>query len=292
MKLSLGVFFGLLTVLLWGVADFYASLLSRKYGVQKTLLKVQVLALALALIPGLLFYRASFFTLWSWGTMLQLVFIGLVQGASYIVFYKGLAEGLVSVVCPISACWSLVTVIWAGLFWGEALSTVRYGGIAAILLGVVLTSIAPKEVSQLNRAQLARGSVEGFLALILWGISLTQIVPFVREHGWFWPIFWMRVWAYFFVIIAFKLFPKFLNQHANLKTSFWPFLGVAFCDIGGLFCFSEGARVSFASLVAPLSSSFPLVTIALAMLFFHEKLSFSQKLGVAISLTGIFLISI
>lgn len=49
---------------------------------------------------------------------------------------------------------------------------------------------------------------------------------------------------------------------------------------------------NYTIIVAPVSATFPVVTIFLARIFFGEKLEFNQKTGVILVLIGLILLSI
>lgn len=294
MELSLGVLLGLGTFFLWGVGDFYAAALCRTHGIQRTLMWTQILALGLAAAyPLYQFYLNPDFcyeiplrAIWFLGIL------GAIQAVSYVVFYKGLGEGVVSVVSPISASWSLIAVLWGWFVWGEVLEPFGYGGVFLILSGIFLTAVQPAKVRELTGKQMAKGTLEGFIAMILWGISLTMLIPVTREYGWFLPVMVMRLWAFLFLVAFFFVFPRVLKTPRIVSPPLFAYAAVAACDIGGLFLFGEGVRHSLASIVAPVAASFPLITILLAAVSFREKLSWSQIVGIVFVLGGLILLSL
>lgn len=292
MDLSIGVLMGMGTLVLWGVGDFYAALLCRRHGIQRTLIWTQILALGAASLLPLVWFLCdpNFYFQFPLKLLWNLAWLGAIQAVSYVAFYKGLGEGVVSVVSPISASWSLIAVLWGWLVWQELLEGRQYAGVVVIIIGVFLTALEPAQVRELTGKQLAKGAAEGFLAMLLWGISFTLLVPMVREFGWYLPSMLMRLWAFLFLILFFALFPQFLRTPRIVKPPLLAFLGVAACDIGGVFFYGEGVRQGLASVVAPVSAAFPLITILLAAAQFQEKLFLSQKIGIAATLAGLILL--
>lgn len=70
--------------------------------------------------------------------------------------------------------------------------------------------------------------------------------------------------------------------------------GVLIGLLGGLgeLAYFEALRVGKASVVGPLTSLFPLLTVLLALLFLKERISAVQTVGVLLALVSIFVLSI
>lgn len=99
MALVEGALVAFAAMLMLGVCDFWGKKAVDELGDFPALLWTQ----ALGFIP-LIAYVALFTTmpLLSTDTLLLLVFAGLVNFFAWLVFYKGLGEGMASVVVPIS----------------------------------------------------------------------------------------------------------------------------------------------------------------------------------------------
>jgi len=63
-------------------------------------------------------------------------------------------------------------------------------------------------------------------------------------------------------------------------------------DVFGLLTYNMGISTEFVSIVAPISSAFPVVTIILAYIFLKERMVLNQKIGAVLILTGLILISL
>ena len=61
---------------------------------------------------------------------------------------------------------------------------------------------------------------------------------------------------------------------------------VGLCDVGANMLFSIATTRGFLSVVSVLSALYPVVTVALAALVLHERVSAVQRLGVAGALVG------
>jgi drug/metabolite transporter (DMT)-like permease len=132
--LNLGVPLGLGSGLCWGAADFLGGLQSRRLPALTVAFWSQVagaLALAATLVVlGVRPLAAEF----AWGMA-----AGVGGGLALVLFYRGLAEGTMSVVAPVSACSAIIPVA-AALLTGEQPGALAGLGVLAAITGVVLVS--------------------------------------------------------------------------------------------------------------------------------------------------------
>jgi drug/metabolite transporter (DMT)-like permease len=132
--LNLGVPLGLGSGLCWGAADFLGGLQSRRLPALTVAFWSQVaggLALAATLLVlGVRPLAAEF----AWGMA-----AGVGGGLALVLFYRGLAEGTMSVVAPVSASSAIIPVA-AALITGEQPGALAGLGVLAAITGVVLVS--------------------------------------------------------------------------------------------------------------------------------------------------------
>jgi drug/metabolite transporter (DMT)-like permease len=286
----MGIISGLLSMLGWGTADFLAAKSSRKIGNVLTLFWMQLVGFSIALIYFLINFRSFNINDIS-EIIVILIIIGFLQTVAYLAFYRGLKEGQVSLVSPIGASWAMVTVILSVIFFKEVLQTNQIVAIILIILGIILVSINIKEFLRRERFTLLAGTKEGLIAMFGWGLSLFLIIPPSKILGWFLPVFLFRLFS-----ILFLTSYIFIGKQ-SFKMSFQPsllalLLPIGFLDTGAFFSYSFGVSGEYASIVAPIAASFPLVTIILARVLLKERLVLNQLLGIASIITGLILISI
>lgn len=82
-----------------------------------------------------------------------------------------------------------------------------------------------------------------------------------------------------------------LNWHVPMPIVFWAALGGLLNGLGVLTSFAAFAKGGKASIVTPIINLFPLVTVAGAWMFLHEKLTGTQMLGIGFALVAIFFLS-
>ena len=72
---------------------------------------------------------------------------------------------------------------------------------------------------------------------------------------------------------------------------FWAFLTGILGGVGNFFFFQAMVAGGKASVVAPVTALFPMITVLLALTFLHERLGRVQWLGLALAFIAIFLLS-
>ena len=158
----MGILLGLATALSWGSSDFISRAVSRKIGALRAVLFMQAwgfLLLSCVLGPlhgGGHLFDGSGWHPWAWG-----VAAGLINAFAMLALYQSFAAGKLSVVAPVSASYPALTVLLAWLS-GESLTFIRYIGVVATILGVVLVARGETNSSR-SLEQAAAPSSRGLL---------------------------------------------------------------------------------------------------------------------------------
>ena len=184
---------GLGAALLWGLADYFAAVASRRRGALRVVLGFHLAALvpltALVLATNGL-ARVSL------TQVAVLVGVGAFGWVSYLAFYGALAIGPISVLSPIVSGYAAVTVLLAVVIAGDRLSAVQAGAVATTIAGAM---VASADVRAIARAKLERRSALGFLlalaAMALLGAFVFGVSYYRQRVGWLGPIFLARGFA-------------------------------------------------------------------------------------------------
>ena len=286
----MGILSGLLSMFGWGTSDFLAAKSSRRIGYLLTYFWTQLVAFLIALI----YFWIKLPTLNINNIPQYLIFLlpaGFLFLVGTLAFYKGLTEGQVSLVSPIGASWAMITVVLSVVFFKEVLQTNQIIAIILIISGIILVSVNLKELLKIKRLTLLGGIKEGLIAMLAWGISLFLMVPVSKALSWFLPVFALKLFGLLFLVIYTMFSKKSLKIDLQIPLLILLFL-IGFLDIIAFFAYSFGVEREYASIVAPVAASFPLVTIILARIFLKEKIVFNQALGIAGVRAGLILISI
>ena len=94
------------------------------------------------------------------------------------------------------------------------------------------------------------------------------------------------------ILIVWRLPRNFANGEARRKGIAWAFLTGILGGTGNIAFFRALAMGGKASIVAPVTALFPLVTVILAVTLLHERIGTAQKAGLVLALIAIYLLSI
>jgi drug/metabolite transporter (DMT)-like permease len=296
--LNLGVPLGLGSGLCWGAADFFGGIQSRHLPALTVAFWSQVagaLALGAALaIEGPPPNATGF----AWGLA-----AGIGGGCALTLFYRGLAEGTMSIVAPISACGAIVPVA-AALLTGNQPGTLAALGVLIAITGIVLvsrpTSTPATPGNPANRgrsgrvAAMALGAALGFGLFYvfvdagttgsrgapLWviagartsSLAILSTIALVGQRGW-------------------------RDRRGRWSALRWPgrrigpvaLVGIG--DTGANLLFAYAAIGGNLAVVGVLGSLYPVATVVLARWLLGERLSGGQNAGVVLALTGVGLLA-
>jgi drug/metabolite transporter (DMT)-like permease len=282
--LTLGVPLGLGSGLCWGTADFFGGIQSRRLPALSVVVWSQAagaVALAVALaVQG----RPPTLSGFAWG-----VAAGAGSGFALLLFYRGLAEGAMSVVAPVAACGAVVPVLVAPLR-GERPGALAVLGIVAAVAGVVLVSRSPDPRqhpgSQPTRVlALALGAALGFGLFFVFvdaGTATAGASPL-------WVVAGARA-SSLLVLVAIALAGR-RAEAAWPGRRIVPVALVGIADTSANLLFALAATGGNLAVVGVLGSLYPVATVVLARWLLRERLSAGQNAGVVLALTGVGLLA-
>ena len=287
--LTLGIFFGIISLFSWGVGDYIIALVVRRIGNIASSFWTHLFSLAVTVAFMLLAQVPS--TIDPLGILISLVAsVLLVVGA--LAFFKGFEVGKISLVSPISSGYSIIPVAFAILVFGEKISPVQLLAILIIIVGTLLAATDIAEIAKTKRLLFKDLGVPYALrAFVLWGFGFILIDQAVNRLGWILPsviLFTVfPILSYFISIFGHRPMRKPKTIKIWLMTAVAGILlAVAFIS------FSVGVDTALTSVVVPVSAAYPMITVLLAWLLAKEKLAQSQIIGVGSIVTGLVLLNI
>ena len=201
---------------------------------------------------------------------------------------KGVQVGEVSLVSPISASSTVVTVVLSVIFLSEKLSKLRLIGIIFAILGTILIST---DLGKIKKNRNTKGVKEAIIALFSFGIYLF-IIGFVSKGLTIVSLIaTTRIITSAYVCI-FAWMKKGVIKISEYKQFKWKFISLFLLYNFGFWGYQIGVSLDQVSLVAPVSSLNPAITIFLAVIFLKEKLITNQKFGVLFVLSGLFMLGL
>lgn len=265
--------------LVWGCSDFLGGIFSRR----------QPLAAVVWISQGAGFVALA---LWLAATGFELdgralgfgLLAGVGAGSGLALFYRALSVGTMSIVSPISACGALVPFLLA-LATGDRPATLVLLGALVALGGAVMASAEEHRSDEAGRRQAAllAGGAAGLLGLFIYFVGVAG-----QEGQTLSALLGARI-SSLAVLTAWVVATR-----ASLRLDRGALPAVAaigLLDTGANGLFVLASARGYLSIVSVLASLYPLATILAAFVYLHERISRTQRAGVALTLVGIALVA-
>ena len=212
----------------------------------------------------------------------------LLDGLGWLLYFQSIVYGPIAIVGTLSAAYPALTILFARVFLGEALTPLQYLGVALVIGGCIGLSYAPSQPGA--RPTSRRWIPLAFTALVIWGCSSTLVKAAYRLPG-----------ADEINVMVFNTLGAFLtlgvyglargrhgtHEGREWMLSFLPMGMLAGGDIG----FIVATRYGPVSLTTPLSGAYPIVTVIFARVVLRERITLSQGICIAAILSGMALAS-
>lgn len=286
METTIGILFGFIAMLGFGMGNAIAKVPIQKIGSEKTIFYRNVI------ISILLFFVLIFFGQAAVFSTKYILLAFLIAGIGYIpllFFYKALNLGKVGIVSPVANSSTIFTVLFSIIFFHETISFGQGLSIAFIILGIILISLNPKDFRNSHLLKISSGIPYALITSVLWGLVFFLWKIPVSVLG---PIltvliveFGTMLCSATHIYVSKKDFR--LPDKRMLKYLFFISLGGA---IGGLF-FNMGIQRANVSIVSPIAAAAPLVATLYGKVVFKEKISQLQYLAILIIILGVILVS-
>lgn len=205
---------------------------------------------------------------------------GALTCAGNVAYYHALNSGAkAATVVPLTALYPLVTIVLAVLLLREQLNAIQLGGLVLSLVAIYFFNVASVE-----------GVVNPWLmfALIpigLWGVSgLLQKISTNDISGELSALWFLAAFVPVSVVL---LLLQPLTGPLALKT--WLLVAALglFFSLGNYAILLAFASAGKASIIAPLASLYPLVSVPIAIAFLGEKISSRETVGIVIALVSV-----
>ena len=286
----LTIILGFATSLVYGFADFFGALGSRRINpVVVTFwsgLSGLFLLLVTSLFMGADFSAEGIF----WG-----VTAGVASAFAMTCLYASLAIGPISILSPLGAVVSAIVPMIVGAVEGDRFSLWGWVALAGILVAVVLVGFVPGADVRLPSA---KGLLLGLAAGAGIGLVLIALAKAPSDTGLTSVIFLRATSATLLGIFMVFSLIKAKNKDASgerkpIPASLWWAVVVAgFFDSSANVFFTLASRVGSLSVVAVLTALYPLGTIILARIFLKEKIAKTQLVGILLALSASALLAV
>jgi drug/metabolite transporter (DMT)-like permease len=299
--------YGLVAAAGWGLSSVAAAHAARRMGTLMALLISQVtgtivLGMALAALHPHLPTLAS-------STVLGLSGAGLFSLLGWLTYYRALEHGPVGIVSGAAATYGGVTAILALIVLGEPLG--RFGGIgdalavAGVAAAAMQTTGRPSAVTidgipvprrwALDGAAPDRGARSRPWGLLLalasaltYGTGAFWLGAYAATAGWL--VSALTVYIISVTVLLVAVICRQQRPRGGLAGTGWA-IAAGLAEAVALVAFARGGQAGEVAVTAAVSSTYPVIPLALGLVAFRERLSGLQVLGICVAVTGLTLVS-
>ncbi len=198
--------------------------------------------------------------------------------------YRGLATGSMSTVAPITAVVAVAVPVVTGIGAGDRIAVPQYVGIALGVLAVALLSVGGTRALRPRRDTFLLAVCAG-LALGVFYIAIAKTSPAAN----LWPVVSARGAS----VIGLVFVAAIARQAPHIgATRRIVVLGAGVCDVSATALLLLAVHRGLLSVVAVLTSLYPVFTVLWSMLVLGERLRMQQTVGIGIAIAAVALISV
>lgn len=280
----LTVILGLTTSLVYGFADFFGAIASRKLS--------SVLVTAVAGIVGFFFLLTMipfFGATFSQAAVVAGIAAGVASAIGITALYASLAIGPISIISPFGAVLGALVPLTFGFFIGDRFGPLGWLALALILIAVVLVGFVPGEDVRLPSA---KGLALAFVAGAGIGTILIVLKFSPSDSGLASVLVMRLVSAGLLNLMLLASWLRLRKRNGSSPKSiiagkfWWAVIAAGIFDSSANIFFTLALRLGSISVVSVLTALYPLGTIILARLILKERIARIQMFGVLLALSG------
>ena len=280
----LTVILGFTTAVVYGFADFFGAIASRKLS--------SVLVTAVAGIVGFFFLLTMipfFGATFSQAAVVAGIAAGVASAIGITALYASLAIGPISIISPFGAVLGALVPLTYGFFIGDRFGPLGWLALALILIAVVLVGFVPGEDVRLPSA---KGLALAFVAGAGIGTILIALKFSPSDSGLASVLVMRLVSAGLLNILLLATWLRLTRRSGSSPKSiiagkfWWAVIAAGVFDSSANIFFTLALRSGSISVVSVLTALYPLGTIILARLILKERIARIQMFGVLLALSG------
>ena len=276
---EIGTALALYSMLAWGIQDFLDKKTLKEIK-PLNLLFFQHLFSLIVLMPFAFNYLSSFVLNQS---ILLIILYGVLHIVAYYGMYTAFKKGKVSIMSPLVASYPIITILLALIIFKETLSIFKILGISLVIFGTIVISIEKVK----DKMRTTKGLNYAALSMLAWAVIFFLWKPIVSIFEVILAIFLLRVST-----VGLLLPSKFTLLNNFPRRLLVPILLIGILELSGVVTYAYANTLEQVSILVPIASAFPAVTIVLAWIFLKERPQKHQIIGILLLLPALVILSI
>lgn len=276
------IVWSIIAFLSWGISDFLVFTLARRIN-----LRIGVFGMHAYSSVGLGLYAVFVpsVTPISERNIIALLLGSVFYTLAWISYFRGLREGLLSLLSPLAAGFGFVSALIGISIFGDALSFTQTIAVMFALVGIVLVSV-DNIGFHFRERPLAKGVQYALIAMLCWGFMPVFWRPSVIDIGPILTVLGTKILTLIILGVLVRTQISRLSIRSHLLVA-----GAGLTDAVALVAYNIGIAQNTA-LVAPIASSYVALTALLGYLLLKERPQKHQLLGIAFVVIAIVGISV
>ncbi len=285
MFIILGVLFGLLTMVAYGLANGLSQPLARKLKSSQFLFLRGLIICLFLLIASLPSYE-SFNQL---RPVTETILLGMLGYLPLLAFTHAIKISRLGVVAPIAGTAPIVTVLMAFALLHAPIEQLQWLAIIMIIIANVVVTVNLKDWRSSSKVKVTSGIPYALLASIGWGIFFFLLIYQALSLGPWLAAFLVELG----VTIAAGLHCLIAKEKVRFKEALTrPVIINALLVVIGISAYTFGVSNYHVGIVAAIGNSTTVVSVLVGIILYKERMRLKEKLAAATMVLGVFLVSI
>jgi len=275
----------LAAALAYGLSDFVGGILSKTRSVWMVATASQLTAAFATAVVALLAPGDPGSTDFAWGAA-----AGVAGAIGISALYRGLSQGRMGVVAPISGTGAALVPVIVGLATGDEPSPLAWVGIAIAFAAIYFIPQAGKEHEPVLDGPASTSSGAGYGAVAGLGFgALFALVGQIGDDAGFLPLaLGQLVVAVTVALVAISLRQPWVPRGRGLAPVFaFGLLGTA-----ALILFLLATRQGLLTIVSVIAALYPASTVAMAAIVLRERIGRMQSVGLGLAAIAVVLVTV
>lgn len=259
----------------YGLTDFLGGLAARRVHIFLLGSLTQPLGLVVLLMIAPWTGGVVTGEVWFWGLV-----AGVGGALAYVMLFRALAIGPMSVASPVSALVAVVLPVVAGVLFGERLPWIGWVGIAVGAVAVIMVSQVHEDAPHPVSLRVLLLSIGAGVFISVFLVALER----APEDSGLWPLVVVRIVTSVLLVGA-ALASRVVSRPP--RDVLWLGATSTLLDVAATAAFMLATREGLLTVVAVITALYPAATVIMARVMLKEHLQVLQRVGLGLAVVSV-----